>query len=222
MLRAQSRAELVSVSSHVDAGRATDGTSARSRPVLTSAGPTEPPWAAYQMADTIPCGNIPIMGDLEALRVLLDSSWAKAGKGARGAWRQTDRMTAEQVISFLADQRYCAIATTNPQGEPHLVPVSFLSLADGTLWLPTVDGSVRLRDVLSNSRAAVVVGQGVAGTHAAVMARGPVLAVASAEVPAAVLERAQAKLGDTAWAAWWLLLRPDRLLAYSRSSSHPE
>lgn len=148
-------------------------------------------------------------GDLEALQVLLDLSWAKAGHGAKTVWERTDRMTAGQFISFLADQRYCAIATTGSQGSPHLVPVSFLNPADGTFWLPTVDGSLRLRTILWNPRAAVVVGQGLAGSRTVVVARGAVGAVASSEIPAAVREQAQAKLGDTAWAAGWLVLRPE-------------
>jgi hypothetical protein len=158
------------------------------------------------------------VGDLTALQALIDASWAKAGKAARGAWPEPNRIRAEGVATFLGQQRFCVIATTTPAGNPRLVPGSFVSMEDGTLWLPTVAGAGRLRDVRSLPRAAVVVGQGMSSEQTLVMLNGPVDLVESAELPAAVRAQARAKLGETAWAGCWLRLRPERLLAYSAAA----
>ncbi|MGC1183554.1 MAG: pyridoxamine 5'-phosphate oxidase family protein [Candidatus Dormiibacterota bacterium] len=151
---------------------------------------------------------------ISELQALLDSSWAKAGRSARAAWSQPDRMTAEQVTRFVCRQRNCALATTSPQGEPHLVPVSFLFLADGSFWLPAVAGAARLRDIRSRPRAALLVGQGQGAEHHLVIASGPIEVVASGDLPRSVLVGSADKLGNTSWASWWLVLRPDRLIAY--------
>lgn len=148
------------------------------------------------------------------LQELLDSSWAKAGRSARAAWSQPARMTAEQVTRFLRQQRNCAIATSSPQGEPHLVPVSFLFLPDGSFWLPAVDGAARLRDIRWRPWAALLVGQGLGAEHQLVMASGPIEVVAAGALPRSVRDGCQDKLGDTSWASRWLVLRPDRLIAY--------
>jgi hypothetical protein len=124
-------------------------------------------------------------------------------------------MKADQVIAFLDGQRYCAIATIGPAAEPHLVPVSFVSLDDGSFWLPAVAGAARLRDIWSRPRAALVVGQGVGTGHTLVLANGSVETVAPDRLPDEVRQRGLDKLGNTEWAACWLVLRPDRLIAYA-------
>jgi hypothetical protein len=155
------------------------------------------------------------VGDLAALQALIDASWAKAGKAAREAWPEPNRIRADGVATFLGQQRFCVIATTSPAGNPRLVPGSFVSMEDGTFWLPTVAGAGRLRDVRTRPRAAVLVGQGVGSEHTLVMVNGLVELVESFELPAAVQAQARAKLGETAWVGCWLRLRPERLLAYS-------
>jgi hypothetical protein len=159
------------------------------------------------------------MSGAETLQALLDSSWARAGAAARAAWSAPSRMTAAEVGRFLARERYCAIATGSPKGEPHLVPVSFVFLDDGSFWLPAVDGSARLRDISAHPRAALLVGQGVGADHQLVIARGPVEIMATATLPAVVRKRSQEKLGDTTWAGSWLVLRPDRLIAYAAAAA---
>ena len=64
------------------------------------------------------------MGDLAALQALIDASWAKAGKAAREAWPEPNRIRADGVATFLGQQRFCVIATTSPAGNPRLVPGS--------------------------------------------------------------------------------------------------
>lgn len=149
------------------------------------------------------------------LQELLNRSWAGAGRTARLAWPEHTRLSAAEVERFLAEQRFCAIATTGSSGAPHLVPGSFANDASGTFWLPTVAGAVRLEDLRTHPRAAVLVGQGVGASHTLVLAHGVVERFHRDDLPAAVLARAEAKLGDTSWADSWLELRPKRLLAYS-------
>lgn len=154
------------------------------------------------------------MPDPDPLQQLLDRSWASSGAGARSSWPEGTRMTARQLRRFLASQRFCVLASTGGDGEPHLVPVSFLSTGDGRFWLPSVAGAVRLRDLQARPRLALIIGQGMGEAHRLVLANGSVEVVPSQDLPATVRGQAELKLGDVAWAAWWLLLRPDRLVAY--------
>jgi hypothetical protein len=43
--------------------------------------------------------------------------------------------------------------------------------------------------------------------------------MATATLPAEVRKRSQEKLGDTTWASSWLVLRPDRLIAYAAAAA---
>ncbi|MHB8394830.1 MAG: pyridoxamine 5'-phosphate oxidase family protein [Candidatus Dormibacteria bacterium] len=158
------------------------------------------------------------MIDSTTLQKLIHLSWQSAGVAARKAWPEGTRMSALEVEAFLAQERFCAIATTGLNRVPHLVPGSLVNDRDATFWLPTVAGAVRLADLRSHPTAAVLVGQGVAATHALVMARGVVEKFAPDDVPGRVRAAARAKLGDTSWAALWLALRPERLIAYSRAA----
>ncbi len=151
---------------------------------------------------------------LAALQELIDNSWAKASPGARASWPPETRMSAAQAVAFLEGQRYCAVATVTGQGDPHLAPCAFLSLEDGSFWLPAVAQALRLRHLRRRPRLALVVGQGVGPEHQVVLARGPVVMIAVPEVPPAVLSRAEHKLGSTRWAGTWIHLVGERLLAY--------
>ncbi|HEY6538487.1 MAG TPA: pyridoxamine 5'-phosphate oxidase family protein [Candidatus Dormibacteraeota bacterium] len=117
--------------------------------------------------------------------------------------------------TFLREQRFCALATTSPGGDPHLVPVGFLYLDDTSFWLPTGAGAVRLADLRKRPRAALMVGQGVGAQHQLVLVRGPVRIHPGQDLRGVVAKAAGEKLGDTDWASSWLELRPTSVLAYS-------
>ncbi len=151
----------------------------------------------------------------DGLQALLDRSWAAAGAAARGSWPEAQRMSAAEALAFLSGQRYCAIATVSPGGDPQLVPGSFVCAEDGTFWLPAVAGTARARSLRRHPRLALLVGQGVDAGHRLVLAQGAAEVVAPADLPARVAELARAKLGGLGWASQWLLMRPDRMLTYA-------
>lgn len=61
----------------------------------------------------------------------------------------------ERELEFLRSQRICRFATVGPSGWPHVVPVMF-ELTESGAFDFDVDG-VKLRNLQSESRAAVVV-----------------------------------------------------------------
>lgn len=155
------------------------------------------------------------------LRELLDSSWARAGRGARSAWPEMERMAPNELLEFLAQERFCAIASSSPRGDPQLVPGSFVCLPDGAFWLPTVAGAARLLAVRSRPRLALMVGQTLGSRHQLVLARGPARELSPAALSPAVLEQARAKLGELSWASSWLRLRPTWMIGYSARPGSP-
>ena len=67
-------------------------------------------------------------------------------------------MTAEELTSFLGEQRTCRFATTGPDG-PHVAPVWFVW--DGqALWVYSLTRSQRWANVSRDPRVAVVVDDG--------------------------------------------------------------
>ena len=67
-------------------------------------------------------------------------------------------MSAEELTSFLAEQRTCRLATTGPDG-PHVAPVWFVW--DGqALWVYSLTRSQRWANVTRDPRVAVVADDG--------------------------------------------------------------
>jgi PPOX class probable F420-dependent enzyme len=67
-------------------------------------------------------------------------------------------MSAEELASFLGEQRTCRLATTGPGG-PHVAPVWFVW--DGqALWVYSLTRSQRWANLARDARAAVVVDDG--------------------------------------------------------------
>lgn len=81
-------------------------------------------------------------------------------------------------------------ATVDPDGLPHVVPVTFTEI-DGTVYFETDADSVKTRNVAANGKAAGVVDQGAAefSQHRGIMWRGDASVVEDRETEKAV-ERA--------------------------------
>jgi coenzyme F420-0:L-glutamate ligase / coenzyme F420-1:gamma-L-glutamate ligase len=60
------------------------------------------------------------------------------------------------VTKLLERERVCRVATAPPNGPPHVVPVCHV-LADGKLYFAAGPGSVKIRNLRANPRAAVTV-----------------------------------------------------------------
>jgi nitroimidazol reductase NimA-like FMN-containing flavoprotein (pyridoxamine 5'-phosphate oxidase superfamily) len=149
-----------------------------------------------------------------ALDALLAASWARAGETTRSSWPEDKRLDGAGVAEFLRRRSYAVLATTRADGRPHLAPVSYALAEDASLWLPTAAGAVRTGHVARQPWASFALLEGEDDAHVAVLADGPVRRLpldAAAEEAA----RADVVLKDDAWVAEWLVLTPERLLAYA-------
>lgn len=148
-----------------------------------------------------------------ALWDLQEATFAASPAATTGSYPPERRMSGADLLSVLSSPRYATVSTTRPDGRPHAAPCAFV-LSGTSLWLPTVEGAVRLRNVRANPYAVLVVAEGVSETHLAIIAEGPVEVVD--ELPADVepdVVRQMERVPD--WARAWIVLRPTRLLSYA-------
>jgi nitroimidazol reductase NimA-like FMN-containing flavoprotein (pyridoxamine 5'-phosphate oxidase superfamily) len=68
-------------------------------------------------------------------------------------------LTAEELDRFLAVQRTARLATSGPDGTPHVVPLWFVWV-DGALFVNTTRGNRSVRNLEANHRAAATIDDG--------------------------------------------------------------
>lgn len=147
-----------------------------------------------------------------SLAAVQDATFAAASAATVTSYPPERRLSGALLASVLTTRRYAVLSTTRPDGRPHATPTSFV-LSGSALWLPTVAGAARARNVRAQPYAVLVLSEGERGAHLAVIAEGPVtVEPLSPEAEA----DAVAQL-DTVpdWAAHWLVLRPARLMSYA-------
>jgi nitroimidazol reductase NimA-like FMN-containing flavoprotein (pyridoxamine 5'-phosphate oxidase superfamily) len=150
--------------------------------------------------------------DLDALTELQAASFARAGDGLRASWPPESAMSATELGEFLEAHRYCVLATVSPAGRPFARPVSF-TVVGSSFWLATVAGS-RLRNLRRAPWVSIVVSDGDAGAHRAVVIDGP--ATITEAPPDSVRSAWSARHGSRAdWAVAWVDVGPERLVSYS-------
>jgi hypothetical protein len=156
-----------------------------------------------------PRARTPEAGPLDALQ---EASYAGAAASLRRSWPRERQLRGGELERFLAEHRYCVLATTASRGRPQARPVGFVVLG-ASLWFASVAGP-RLRNVERTPWVSVVVSEGEGDSHRAVVADGPVTVVE--RPPPQVLAEWQARHGsEPSWAAAWLELRPERLFSYA-------
>jgi PPOX class probable F420-dependent enzyme len=69
------------------------------------------------------------------------------------------RMTADEALDFLAEQRTVIVATNGRDGWPHLMPIWYV-LRDGALWGWTYAKSQKARNLVRDPRATLQVEAG--------------------------------------------------------------
>ena len=148
-----------------------------------------------------------------ALAALQEASYANAAAGLRASWPEASAMSAERLAAFLAEQPYCVLATTRPDGRPQARPVAF-SVHDGAFWIASIAGA-RLRNLRATPYASLVIAVGARGAHRTVAVDGPVRihdrqALASRLDPIWVERHGSAPT----WATAFVELRPERLFSY--------
>jgi predicted nuclease with RNAse H fold/nitroimidazol reductase NimA-like FMN-containing flavoprotein (pyridoxamine 5'-phosphate oxidase superfamily) len=156
-----------------------------------------------------PRPRAPSPGPLDALQ---QQSYAIAAGSLLRSWPRERRLSGGELERFLAERRYCVLATTASRSRPQARPVGFVVLGS-SFWFATVAGA-RLRNVGRTPWVSVVVSDGEGDAHRAVVADGPVTVVE--RPPADVLAEWHARHGsEPDWAAAWFELRPERLFSYA-------
>jgi PPOX class probable F420-dependent enzyme len=74
--------------------------------------------------------------------------------------RKTIQMTAIEVNCFLADPRVMSLATTGPNGRPHLVAMWYAWAPDGRLAFTTYSTSQKIKNLERNSALTALVEDG--------------------------------------------------------------
>ncbi|MDQ2873466.1 MAG: pyridoxamine 5'-phosphate oxidase family protein [Actinomycetota bacterium] len=144
----------------------------------------------------------------KALAALQDRTFARATRATAAAYPPDQRLTGVQLGRYLDRRTFAVVGSTRPDGRPHAAISSYVR-RETAFWLPTVTGSVRERNIRAQPRVTLVVTEGDRGEHVVVIAEGPAVAVAPAEVPADVRSAAGGN-----WAGAWLRVQADRLLSY--------
>jgi hypothetical protein len=147
-----------------------------------------------------------------SLHDIQQASYRRASAGILSSWPPEHALDARELEAFLAEARYCVLATATTAGRPQARPVAFIPRGDA-LWFATA-ASGRLRNLERTPWVSVVVTEGDGDHHRAIVADGPV--AISDTPPAGMLDTWEARFGSRAdWAVAWLELRPLRLYSYS-------
>jgi general stress protein 26 len=147
------------------------------------------------------------------LRVVQDRTFASATTATAASFAPESRLTGTQLADYLDRRAFAVIGSTRPDGRPHAAMSSYVRRGT-TIWLPTVAGSVRERNLRAQPWLTMVVTEGDRDQHVFVLLEGPAEIVASADVPADV--RAEVS-GD--WISCWLALTAQRVLSYAAADA---
>ena len=146
------------------------------------------------------------------LHHIQEASYRRASAGILNSWPREQSLGAAELDAFLAQARYCVLATTTTRGRPQARPVALIPLGDA-LWFATA-ASGRLRNLERTPWVSVVVSEGEGDHHRALVADGPV--TISGTPPEGILDIWEARFGSRAdWAVAWFELRPDRVYSYA-------
>ena len=146
------------------------------------------------------------------LHDIQEASYRRASAAILNSWPREHSLGAAELDAFLAQARYCVLATTTARGRPQARPVALIPLGDA-LWFATA-ASGRLRNLERTPWVSVVVSEGEGDHHRAVVADGPV--TISGTPPEGILDIWEARFGSRAdWAVAWFELRPERLYSYT-------
>jgi hypothetical protein len=151
--------------------------------------------------------------DAEAWDRLQDGTFGRATGATRDAWPAETRMSGGEIAAYLDRHRFGVLATGRRDGRPHAVPVGYVRRGTD-VWLPTMGGSLRARNVTRQPWAVLVVSEGDGrteadpdGWHRMCSLEGPTALVPVADAPT--------ELGAAAsWATHWVRLTPERVYTY--------
>jgi|SRR5215469_16897304 len=151
----------------------------------------------------------------DALAILQDRSFARASAATASSYPPGRRLSGQQLADYLDRRVFAVIGSSRPDGRPHAALSSYVR-RDATLWLPTVAGSARERNVRGQPWLTVTVTEGDRNAHIVVLIEGPAHVVPAADVPAGV--RASVT-GD--WVSSWIRIAAERVLSYASEGALP-
>ena len=152
--------------------------------------------------------------DAGTLAALQERTFTRAGRATRTSFPPERRMDGYLLEQFLRTRSYLVVATTRGDGRPHATPSSFVWL-DGEFWLPTEPHTVRARNLSVAPDAALVLSEGEADSHAAILITARASLVEAAHAPSEAAQAWTEKIGHPPeWATLWIELAPISLLSF--------
>jgi general stress protein 26 len=159
------------------------------------------------------------MGDrpVESLEMIQARSFARAASATLDSLPMEKALSGPELVAFLDEPRYASVATTRSDGRPHATMAAYVH-RDGRLWLPTVAGAVRVRNVSLQPDITVIVAEGAGDEHVMVMVEGEAVLH---EDPEPILsgwlrEAWRTAYGeDLDWAGRIIEVVPTKVLSYS-------
>ena len=151
----------------------------------------------------------------QVLATLQDRSFARATAATASSYPAERRLSGQQLAGYLDRRAFAVIGSSRPDGRPHAAMSSFIRRGT-TIWLPTVAGSVRERNVRGQPWLTMTITEGGRDAHIVVLIEGPADIVPAGDVPGDV--RA-AVTGE--WIATWIRIQAARLLSYASEGAMP-
>jgi S-adenosylmethionine-dependent methyltransferase len=162
----------------------------------------------------------PLADPPESLEMLQARSFARASAATLRAWPPEKAMSGPELEEFLAAPRYGVVSTARPDGRPHAAMAAF-RLYDGRLWLPTVAGAARVRNVDQEPSVTVTVSEGTGEAHATVMIEGEAIVHPDPQPVLSQWLRASWERGygtQLDWAGRIIEVIPTKVLSYVAAS----
>jgi hypothetical protein len=156
-----------------------------------------------------------------SLDALHERSLATATAGTMESWPADRALRGAALDGFVDRKRYAMLSTTRRDGRPHAAMVAYC-VRDGRFWLPAIGGAQRVRNVVSEPFASLLITEGEDQEHVAVWIEGPA-AVHDGEDGRSILEgwlrQAWTERYGSAllWAETIIELVPTRVLSHKAS-----
>lgn len=140
-----------------------------------------------------------------------------ASEATRRAHPPEQRMRGPEILEFLRERRLAGIATTRPNGLPHLTTNAFVMI-DGDFWMPLMPQTARLENLKQTPYACLLITDGQGLTYTMLQAEGEVELVAEAP---AIVQRAHVdkQASSVAWVEAWIHLRVGKLFTFAGEQS---
>lgn len=156
------------------------------------------------------------MGDPGILTRLQEASFERASSATRAGYPEGKRMSGGELEQFVLDIGYLTIATVRKNGKPHAAMSTF-AVHEGSVWIPTESGTLRLRNLATTPFASLVIAEGSGDEHRIVLTEGESRVVSSSEVASDVVEAWRNKYSSDegpGWADTWIEVRLSKLFSY--------